>query len=52
MRLLDAKYVVVGSMYMDTIGCMYADVGCMYMERLGAQSAVVGCKVCGCWVHA
>ena len=36
MRLLGAKYAVVGCVYMETFGCMYADFGCMY--------AVVGCK--------
>ena len=36
MRLLGAKYAVVGCMYMETFGCMYAVVGCKSMERLGA----------------
>ncbi len=36
MRLLGAKYAVVGCMYMETLGCMYAVVGCKSMERLGA----------------
>ena len=30
MRLLGAKYAVVGCMYMDTIGCMYAAFGCKF----------------------
>ena len=29
MRLLAAKYAVVGCMYMETFGCMYAVVGCI-----------------------
>ena len=28
-RLLAAKYVVVGCIYMETFGCMYAVVGCI-----------------------
>ena len=44
MRLLGAKYAVVGCKSMETFGCMYAVVGCMYAETFGCMYAVVGCK--------
>ena len=44
MRLLGAKYAVVGCIYMETFGCMYADFGCMSMERLGACMRLLGAK--------
>ena len=43
MRLLGAKYAVVGCKSMDTFGCMSMPFGCMSMDRLG-EYAVVGCK--------
>ena len=44
MRLLGAKYAVVGCKSMETFGCMYAVVGCMYAETFGCMYAAVGCK--------
>ena len=47
MRLLGAKYAVVGCIYAETLGCMYADVGCKSMERLGACLTVFACLTVG-----
>ena len=44
MRLLGAKYAVVGCKSMETFGCMYAVVGCKYAETFGCMCAEVGCK--------
>ena len=43
MRLLGAKYAVVGCKSMETFGCMYAVVGCMYAETFGCMYAAFGC---------
>ena len=40
MRLLGAKYAVVGCKSMETFGCMYAVVGCKSMERFAAWLTV------------
>ena len=36
LRLLGARYAVVGCKSMDTFGCMSMPFGCMSMARLGA----------------
>ena len=42
MRLLGAKYTVVGCKSMDTFGCMSMPFGCMSMARLGACMRLLG----------
>ena len=44
MRLLGAKYAVVGCKSMETFGCMYAVVGCKSSDTFGCMYAEVGCK--------
>ena len=47
MRMLGARYAVVGCMYAETLGCKYAVVGCESMERLGACLTVFACLTVG-----
>ncbi len=42
MRLLGAKYAVVGCKSMETFGCMSMPFGCMSMDRLGACMRLLG----------
>ena len=44
MRLLGAKYAVVGCKSMDTFGCMSMPFGCMSIDRSGACMRMLGAK--------
>ena len=43
MRLLGAKYAVVGCIYAETLGCKYAVVGCKSMDTFRCMYAAFGC---------